>query len=345
MPATPAELEPRLWRPVADLVAAAGLGREWTMAPLPGGGNNRAFRIEAKTSTVFLKVYFHHEADPRDRLGAEFDFAAFAWRHGIRCVPEPLRCDREHRLALYAFIDGRGFSPGEVTREAVERALAFFDGVNRHRCLDDAKTLPPASEACFSLDDHLEQVERRVTRLLNLPEAGDAVEGEASAFVRTALAPAWRRIADGARDGAAAPELPPAVDRCLSPSDFGFHNALAGRDGSIYFIDFEYAGWDDPAKTVCDFFWQQAVPVPLEFYDLVLRTVASMFPVPETYGRRVALLFPVYGIKWCCIALNDFLPVGRARRSFAGRTGDRERKVEQLETARRILRDVGERSG
>ena len=50
-------------------------------------------------------------------------------------------------------------------------------------------------------------------------------------------------------------------DRCLSPSDFGFHNALAQGE-TVRFIDFEYAGWDDPAKTVCDFFHHPGVPVP-----------------------------------------------------------------------------------
>ena len=41
----------------------------------------------------------------------------------------------------------------------------------------------------------------------------------------------------------------PKETRCLSPSDFGFHNALLEATGKLRFVDFEYAGWDDPAKT------------------------------------------------------------------------------------------------
>jgi thiamine kinase-like enzyme len=48
-------------------------------------------------------------------------------------------------------------------------------------------------------------------------------------------------------------ELDPG-DRRLSPSDFGFHNIIVISDWMLKFIHFEYAGWDDPAKMVCDFF-------------------------------------------------------------------------------------------
>ena len=55
-------------------------------------------------------------------------------------------------------------------------------------------------------------------------------------------------------------------DCCLSPSDFGFHNALVDDDGQVTFLDFEYAGRDDPAKLVSDFFCQPEIPVPLDYH-------------------------------------------------------------------------------
>ena len=59
-----------------------------------------------------------------------------------------------------------------------------------------------------------------------------------------------------------------AVDkRCLSPSDFGFHNSILDDNGRYYFLDFEYSGWDDPAKMVSDFFLQPAVSVSFEYFD------------------------------------------------------------------------------
>ena len=135
----------------------------------------------------------------------------------------------------------------------------------------------------------------------------------------------------------------PVADRCLSPSDFGFHNAILEGDQRLCFVDFEYAGWDDPAKTVCDFLCQPAIarpgrPIPAAFADAVSAGLSDA----ATHQRRVALLLPVYRLKWCCIMLNEFLPVSGQRRTFAqDAAGQEERKRIQLEKAERALQRPG----
>ena len=54
---------------VASLLAEAGLPREFRVTGLPGGGNNRVYRLDCGGSPFLLKAYFHHPDDPRDRLG------------------------------------------------------------------------------------------------------------------------------------------------------------------------------------------------------------------------------------------------------------------------------------
>ena len=44
----------------------------------------------------------------------------------------------------------------------------------------------------------------------------------------------------------------PSAQRTLAPSDFGFHNTLRYANGALAFVDFEYFGWDDPAKLTAD---------------------------------------------------------------------------------------------
>ena len=66
-----------------------------------------------------------------------------------------------------------------------------------------------------------------------------------------------------------------AEDCCLSPSDFGFHNALLDDEGKLTFLDFEYAGRDDPAKLVSDFFCQPEVPVPLSLHAHFIDRIAQ----------------------------------------------------------------------
>src|SRR5262249_22829926 len=131
-------------------------------------------------------------------------------------------------------------------------------------------------------------------------------------------------------------------DRRVSPSDFGFHNALLGPDGTMKFIDFEYAGWDDPAKTICDFFCQPERPVPMEFWGLFHEAIARHIGDPDRLRRRVELLLPVYRLKWCCIMLNEFLPAGSQRRRFAGGDDEADRKQRQLAKVRRAAADIAD---
>lgn len=300
---------------------------------LPGGGNNRVYRIETAAGPVLLKEYFRHAADPRDRLGAEQAFLQFAWAHRVRAIPQPLACDRGAGIGIYEFLAGRKLAPGEVTAAHVDEAAAFLAAVNRHRHDPAADALPVASEACFSLAEHLACVDRRVTRLTTIQPESD-LDRQAAALVATRLVPAWNRVrATVAASGLSLDEPLAAADRVISPSDFGFHNCIVTPAG-LRFIDFEYAGWDDPAKTVCDFFCQPAVPVPREHLERFLAAIAPVTGDGDTLRGRVALLLPVYELKWCCIMLNEFLPAGNDRRSFA--RGHERHDARQLNQIRKV---------
>lgn len=330
---------------IASLLLGAGLEGDFILRPVEGGANNRIFRVVVGAAETLLKVYFQHPDDPRDRLGAEFSFSRFAWGNGLRSLPRPLACDPQNHLALYEFLQGRQLRPHEITEVFVRQALNFYQELNRHKRLPETGTLPKASEACFSIAEHLQCVERRLRNLRDVDESS-AINCEAASFIKNEMAVAWRRIVDDVRKGADELHLSlndeiPWHDRCLSPSDFGFHNAVVSSDDRLRFIDFEYAGWDDPAKMVCDFFCQPAVPVSMDYYDFFVHTVVSSCSKPEIYLQRMALLFPAYQLKWCCILLNEFLAEGEERRRFArGDLDGEERKSSQLKKARCALRNL-----
>lgn len=328
-----------------SLLAKAGLQGDFSIHPLQGGGNNKVFRVDLKDSCVLLKAYFQHPEDPRDRLQAEFSFSSFAWKNGIRCLPQPIACDSQNRLGLYEFVQGRQLLPHEVTETMIWQAFNFYGELNRCKQLPGAAALPKASEACFAIATHLQCVERRLRRLRGVDDSS-GIDREAAHFIRNELSRVWSRVAESVFDQACKLSLPidneiAQQDRCLSPSDFGFHNAILSDEGQLRFIDFEYAGWDDPAKMVCDFFCQPAVPVPLDYYDMFIESVISDLSQPEVHLQRIVLLLPVYQIKWCCILLNDFLPTGSERRRFASHVVDQEaQKVKQLEKARHALQTL-----
>jgi hypothetical protein len=248
-------------------------------------------------------------------------------------------------MGLYEFIEGRLLAWHEIGHSEVQQSISFFHELNRHKFDASARKLPCGSEACFTITQHLACVERRIMSLVQVDDS-TPLGKRAMEMVRRELVPAWQRTRDIVADQAAQWNLAPDAaiareDECLSPSDFGFHNAILAADGRLRFIDFEYAGWDDPAKMVCDFFCQPEVPVSHEYFEDYTRTVVADLSNPEMHFRRIFLLLPVYRIKWCCIMLNDFLKVGSRRRSFARSAEDEDaRKRSQLEKVGKMLMQI-----
>jgi hypothetical protein len=324
---------------VGALLERAGADPAAPLVLLSGSGNNRVFRVESDPP-LLLKAYFHHPEDRRDRLGTEFAFLSYAWAAGLRTVPKPVAACPEHRLGLYGFLPGRRPLPGEISSAAVDQAAALVEGLNAPRWRPLAASLPIASEACFSLQAHLGAVSRRIERLRAITPASPR-HLEARTFLAEDLEPLWAAVRAAvlkatANIGLALEAELAAADRCLSPSDFGFHNALATEDGRLSFLDFEYAGWDDPAKLVGDFFSQIAVPVPEVFYPAFADRLAASTTNPAWHRRRFDILLPVHRVKWITIFLNDFLPVGAERRRFAIHGEDEDaRLATQLAKARK----------
>jgi hypothetical protein len=310
-----------------------------TLEPLAGGANNRVYRARTTSGHDYIvKQYFTPANDTRDRFQSEHSFYSFAWETArVRCIPEPLAWDETARLGAFALIEGT--RPEQATAEDVNAALDFFTQLNAARTR--AAAIQPAAETCHTLAEHIATVRSRMDRLADI--AGSVpIDTEARSFVRDELFPAWQHVLhDPTLEAALVDDTDDSgpLPRCVSPSDFGFHNTKRQPDGSLVFFDFEYAGGDDPAKVVCDFFCQPAVPAPAECYDHFVACIAAAIGCasPAVLAARCRLLLPVYQLKWCTIMLNEFLPPGNSRRRFAGTADIVARKTRQLAKATAAL--------
>jgi len=317
---------------VSELLGKAGVPSKHELRELPGTGNNRAFEVRSASGKLLLKEYFHHPRDPRDRLGTEYRFSELLWEKGITSIAQPHAADPVHKLGLYQFIEGRPCAPADVTEERIQECLKFLSEINHGARHGAERALALASEPCLSINEHLDCIERRVQRLQGIDESTE-IGKAATNFVAATLLPLWEDTKEAVtrqamKKGASLSHVLTLAERLLSPSDLGFHNALITPSGELFFVDFEYAGWDDPARTTSDYFCQPRVPVPLRFRPLFTSGLETILPNPERYRIHAELIFPVYQIKWCCIMLADFLPVASERRNFA-------KGGESLETRRR----------
>ncbi len=325
------------------LTASAGRPQPVALERLSGGRNNRVFRVVvADGPPLFLKSYFADPRDTRQRLAAEWRFLTYAWRKGIRTIAEPLAAERETHTGLYSYVTGRKLAAGELSEAHVDAAADFVLALNAPPPHMDE--LPPGSEACFSLAQHLATIDRRVRQLSTLHRAAP-YRDDVERFVQGELGPLWgevrRRIEDDAAGLGLSLETELAGDETVvSPSDFGFHNALVEESGRVVFTDFEYAGLDDPAKLVCDFFCQPDVPPPLEHYARFVEKVIGGLDLRPVHEARCRLLMDAYRLKWICIILNDFRDLGAAQRAFAGTDAWAQRCEVQLRKAEAKIGEV-----
>ncbi len=306
-----------------------------------GGGNNRLFRVETEEGQVYaLKSYPRQPSDLRDRLLTEFTALDFMCRHGITRVPKPIAKDRDGNFALYEWIEG---APVQTSAAAIDAAVVFVRALHRLGNAADAASIPPASEACFSAQSIIEQVEVRLAALsARAPahhELRDFLEGMFKPAAQHAITYA-REIYARAGIGFNVPVDPKL--RSLSPSDFGFHNALRQTDGGIAFLDFEYFGWDDPVKLTSDFVLHPGMDLTPQLKKRFLDAVCDIFQADKTFDARLRASLPLYALRWTVILLNEFLPERWARRVMAGGSGDRSAILRaQLDKARRMVRITG----
>ena len=318
----------------ASLLQINALGPLLSLKQLTDGRNNSVYLLSTPAHSLVLKLLFHNECDPRDRFTAETSFYAHCKALNIRSVPKLFAASHEEKMLLLDFVDGRKLKASTISEISVTKAIKFVIDINSKPA--SKSIIPTASESGFSIKDHIEMIEIRLARLEEFVVTNEA----ACDFIHTKLRPLWNQLIRPIKRHRIYSSG--QMERCISPSDFGFHNSLVRPNGDFVFYDFEYAGWDDPAKLICDFFCQVEIPVPRTFFGFVIERLNSLAINKNDFAERTKLLLPALKIKWCCILLNEFLPSEQKRRRFAKQPNTAQRSTTQLWKANGVLGDAAE---
>jgi hypothetical protein len=302
------------------------------------GGNAGVHRLVLEdNSAVKLKIYpvdSHH-----DRLFSEFIATRGLSDLGFQCVSKPLADDLELGVGIYEWIDGdRVINPNQ---QDLRSSLSFLSKLHMIRNSKQFKDAPLASASCFSGRN----IENQMKHRLDDFEASRMQYSELDKFLGVAFIPIMEDLINRAQNnwpGNGGFENPiPKTQQTLSPSDFGFHNALRRPDGSLVFIDFEYFGWDDPVKLMSDFSFHPGMTLSNEQKSFWLNDALKIYG--EDLHERLNVCRPLYGLIWCLIFLNDFRPEIWQRRLLSD-DSRHARKQEilngQLAKARTLLQDI-----
>ena len=293
-----------------------------SVEPVYGGKNSRTYKATAKNGSKFVaKLYLGPTADGNSRLTAEFLSLEFLHQKGVDCVPRPVVADHNCQCAVYEFVEGEKVASEKATAADIDEMTRFLLRLQQLKDDPEAIRLPKAAEACFSIGAIVRNLEDRLGRLRAV-DASSPGAGLLEDFLDAQFDPAFKETVAWCQQRATGAGVSMESElklefRTLSPSDFGFHNCLRRDNGQLVFLDFEYFGWDDPAKLVCDFLLHPAMELAS---SLKQRFVDNMV---GTDNRDLALLertetvYPLFALKWCLILLNPFLSEYRRQRGIA----------------------------
>jgi len=283
-----------------------------TLESLQGGINNQVFICGVGDNSFILKGYAMDSVEKHDRFEAEVEFLTYANQVASEFVPRLLYTNDVSRSLVLQYLKGDRFQDGVHPSEAdIGQALTFMLSLNADLELAKRKIHSNAAESFLRLTDHLRNIEQRIQKMSSehlpqyLKSHVNTIISRLSRQLEDLQERTARLIASGYCEDMVEPDK-----LCVSPSDFGFHNAIHSA-GKVKFFDFEFAGWDDPAKAVVDFDLQPRVPV--EFKKHVLGK-----GLPNHYRglkERCYALLPILRLKWACIILAPLDPIRWAKRN------------------------------
>ena len=309
------------------------------------GGNNRLFKVVTAKRSYALKFHLYLPDDSRDRQGAETKALAFLNAHGVKQVPHLYAHDQQLRCSLMEWISGS--QPTSPTATDIDAVLALIAKLQKLGRQPQALQLPMASAACLSGVAIELQIKQRLARLA--PHLAD--HQELACFIRVHFAPLLEATIAQVKNNYQQNSYDfysetPRQYQVLSPSDFGFHNALRCLNNELVFLDFEYFGWDDPVKLTADFLLHPGMNIAsLDIgtaqnnRERFKRGIGKIFAADPTFSFRLQQLYPLFGFCWCMIILNEFIPEVWQRRVLAANsTVDRQTVLNrQLTKAKQLL--------
>ena len=309
-----------------------------TIELIKGRGNSRIYQLSDRHGKQYaLKIYPDIQTDLRPRLATEFYTCTMLSK---ALLPVPVATDRSTELnwGVYEWIDGK-----PIADPGMDFVTQSFQLIKRLQCdvqlRYQFKDFPLASEACLSGEEIVSQINKRFNLLAEIRDA-DLLE-----FLKHEFLPILESVSMSAELKLGATFSTPlsAKYQVLNPSDFGAHNALLDSANKYHFFDFEYFGWDDPVKLTSDFYWHPGMDLSEDLQSKWLTLTNDLFQKDPLYAKRLVAYLPLFGLRWCLILLNEFIPErfsGRAHANIATEATLENILSEQLQKSKTLMQDI-----
>lgn len=294
------------------------------------GQNNRLFLVDTETDKYLLKVYLK---DKRNRLNREFGAFKFLRDNGIQNVPRAILKNEELNYGIYSYETGTVISSTAAGIPELDLLLNFILDLKKFQYGEVSVKFDPAVMACLSLQDYLNNIQFRFDKFqkyISTPNLHPSV----NEFINTVdvihfVDNEFKRL-ENIVSNFPVKELT-QKEMMLNPVDFGFHNALRKPDNSICFVDFEYFGWDDPARLVADFVHHDMQSdLPNNYKEYFIDQYVERSGLSEGQTIRLHLVRELIALEWLTVYLYGMTPEKIATRIHANPDYNIEKSLNEL---------------
>lgn len=284
------------------------LGPKVLTKRLGGGANNYVYRCSTSGSSLIVKKYPPQNSGASSvRRDSEVAFLQHAAQYAPEFVPRLLGSHPYLEMIALSDLSGDPFSTTRpVTDQDVFNAICFYQKLNADFKATENYPMK-AREGFLSISEHMRNVNERLARLTveHLPAALTRDAQKALARLCHDRDQVFHDVTQEISAGLVSNSV--SCDELqISPGDFGFHNAIRNQS-KTFFFDFEYAGLDDPAKTLADFILQPRIPIR----NVNLNELKNLFAIKiskQHLASRTKVLGRVLAVKWAAIILSPLDP-------------------------------------
>lgn len=258
--------------------AATNAWQGWQLRRVEGGWNNLLYRATNADADLAIKFSVH---DERDRAGREYDALAAVCQAGLDITPKPVLLDRNRYrqpVVVQTWVDGAVSIELPTDDDAWEKLLRHLVAI--HTITPEGTHVPlrPAVLTAFSAGEARTLIDEHLARI---PVADQPAE-------LVALVDACKR--------ASFPEWdPPAPTLCRV--DSAIQNFIQ-RPGCWASVDWENAGWGDPAFEIADLITHAAhVDLPSWRRDWIANRYAELSAQPKI-TERIMTYHQILAVWW-----------------------------------------------
>ena len=276
---------------------------------LPGGINNWIYLIDLKghdRKKIVIKIFPSNNREYKKRLNSEILFLQLAARRAAIFVPKVLHINKKLNFIIIEYLGSRSHNPSVeaiVPINKVNSAITFYRLINREDDYKVSQKFPLASESCTDIAQHHQLINKKIEMLTVNHLPNEFKQRYTTVLVK--LKKSWDFVSSisisAIESGLVENPIMPSKMQ-ISPGDFGFHNTITSET-QIKFLDFEFAGLDDPAKTLCDFLIHPGHSLNDKSHEKLLEGFAINLSKIEL-GNRLLHTKNLYKVNWLIIILS-----------------------------------------